>query len=108
MDVIKMEPEVDPFGLPPHDTTYKTEENKALSEERNLLDLEAMDIKTEYVDHSYDITSEIKVEDSTMSISSPMVKCEVEEDSFDPDRVQQEQKVEVNSEKDEVLTERER
>ncbi|XP_069670434.1 zinc finger protein 501-like [Periplaneta americana] len=121
MDEIKMEPEVDLLGLPPHDNTWKTEESKVLSEERNLSNLQVGGMKTECVDHSYDLTSEIKVEDTpvpinfpvvksevndtSMHISSPTLKSEVVEDLFDVDRVKQEQKVELSSEEDEVLTE---
>ncbi|XP_069670018.1 zinc finger protein 239-like [Periplaneta americana] len=105
MDWIKMEPEVDPLDSQPHDNTYKTEENNDLSEERNLLDLQATGMKTEYVDHSYDLKSQIKDEDSSVPNIFPVMKCEVEEDLFDLDKVQQEQKEEVSSEGDEVLTE---
>ncbi|KAJ4425893.1 hypothetical protein ANN_27519 [Periplaneta americana] len=74
--------------------------------EGNLSHLEVSDIKTECLDQSYDIKSEIKVEDDTpMPISFPVVKTEVDEDLLDVDRDQQEQEVEVSSEEDEVLTE---
>ncbi|KAJ4425822.1 hypothetical protein ANN_27448 [Periplaneta americana] len=65
--------------------------------------LQVVDIKTECVDHSYDFTSEIKVEDFRMvksevedtseSVIYPVVKYEVDENLFDMDRVQQEEKV---------------
>ncbi|KAJ4425933.1 hypothetical protein ANN_27559 [Periplaneta americana] len=100
-----MEPEVDPLDSQLHDNTYKTEENNDLSEERNLLDLQATGMKTEYVDHSYDLKSQIKDEDSSVPNIFPVMKCEVEEDLFDLDKVQQEQKEELSSEGDEVLTE---
>ncbi|XP_069671810.1 uncharacterized protein [Periplaneta americana] len=90
MDMIKMEPEVDPLGLQPHDNTHETEENKALSEERNLLNLQVGGTKTECTDHSCDLTSDInvpfsfslvktEVEDSPMPINSPVLKSEVDE-----------------------------
>ncbi|XP_069670765.1 uncharacterized protein [Periplaneta americana] len=106
MDVIKMEAEDDPFGLLPPDDEYKMEQNKALSEEGNLSHLEAMTMKTECVDHSCDIKTEIKVEDTSDPLSFPVVKTEIDELIFDLDRVQQEQEAEVSSEEDEVLTER--
>ncbi|XP_069672832.1 uncharacterized protein [Periplaneta americana] len=101
MDVIKMEPDADPLRV----NTYEIGENNTLSEEGNLYHLEVTDLKTEYVDHSCDLKSEIKVEDTPVPISFPVVKSEVDEGSFDVDRVQQKQKVEVSSQEDEVLTE---
>ncbi|XP_069669705.1 gastrula zinc finger protein XlCGF17.1-like isoform X2 [Periplaneta americana] len=106
MDLIKMEPEDDPLSLLQHDNTHRIEENKASSKEENLSHLEETGMKTECLDQSYDIKSEIKVEDTTpVPISFPMVKTEVDEDLLDVDGVQQEQKVEVSSEEDEMLTE---
>ncbi|XP_069669777.1 uncharacterized protein [Periplaneta americana] len=114
MDLIKMELEVDPLDLQPHDSTHETEDNKALSEERNILNLQVEGIKTEWVDPSF--TSDINVEDSPVPFSfaavkcevedSPVLKCEVDEDFFDVGSVQPEQKVEVPSEEDEVFSER--
>ncbi|XP_069672590.1 uncharacterized protein [Periplaneta americana] len=107
MDLIMMEPEDEPFGLVPHENTSRMEENKASSEEGNLSHLEVSCVKTECVDQSYNIKSEIKVEDTKdttpLPIGFPMVKSEVYKDLFDLDRLQQEQKVDVSSE---VLTER--
>ncbi|KAJ4425344.1 hypothetical protein ANN_27959 [Periplaneta americana] len=106
MDLIKMEPEDDPLSLLQHDNTHRIEENKASSKEGNLSHLEETGMKTECLDQSYDIKSEIKVEDITpVPISFPMMKTEVDEDLLDVDGVQQEQKVEVSSEEDEMLTE---
>ncbi|XP_069672016.1 uncharacterized protein [Periplaneta americana] len=100
MDVIKMEFEADPLDLQPHNDTYKTEE------EGNLPHLEMSGMKTECVDQSCDIKSEIKIEDDTpVPFSFPMAKTEVDEDLLDVDRVQKEQKVEVSLEEDEVLSE---
>ncbi|XP_069672616.1 uncharacterized protein [Periplaneta americana] len=106
MDVIKMEPALDLLDIQLHGNTYEMEENDPLSEEGNLSHLKVTGMKTECLDQSYDIKSEIKVEDTPVPIGFPMVKSEVDEDLFDVDRVQQEQKVEVSSEEDEVLTER--
>ncbi|XP_069671291.1 zinc finger protein 239-like [Periplaneta americana] len=106
MDVIKLEPAVDLLDLQLHDSTYEMEENDPLSQEGNSSHLEVTDMKTECVDQSYDIKSEIKVEDTTpLPISFAMVKTEVDEDLLDVDRVQEEQKVEISSEEDEVLPE---
>ncbi|XP_069669757.1 uncharacterized protein [Periplaneta americana] len=120
MDLIKIEPEVDPLDLQPHDNTLEREDNNALSEERNVSNLQVGGIKTECVDHSF--TSDInvedtpvpfsfafvkcEVEDTPVDISSPELKSEVDEDFFDVDSDQQEQKVEVSSEENEVFSER--
>ncbi|KAJ4425550.1 hypothetical protein ANN_27745 [Periplaneta americana] len=101
MDVIKMEPDADPLRV----TTYEIGENNTLSEEGNLCHLEVTGLMTECVDHSCDLKSEIKVEDTPVPINFPVVKSEFDEGSFDVDRVQQKQKVEASSEKDGVLTE---
>ncbi|XP_069671869.1 uncharacterized protein [Periplaneta americana] len=106
MDLIKMEPEDDPIHLLLQDDKLKVEQNKTLSEEWTLSHLETTGIKTECVDLSYDIKSEIKVEDTPDPISFPVVKTEGDEDVFDLDRVKQEQKVEVSSDEDEVFPER--
>ncbi|XP_069669306.1 uncharacterized protein [Periplaneta americana] len=106
-DVIKMEPALDLLGLQLHDNTYEMEGNEPLSEEGNLSHLEMTGMKTECGDYNYDINAEMKVEDSIrMSTRFPMMKSEVYEDSFDLDRVQQEQKVEASTEEDKVLSER--
>ncbi|XP_069670740.1 uncharacterized protein [Periplaneta americana] len=80
MDVVKVEIQADPLGLQPYDNTYKTEEEMALLEEGNLSHLEVTAVKTECVDQSYDIKSEIKVEDATpVPISFPVVKTEFDQ-----------------------------
>ncbi|XP_069672742.1 uncharacterized protein [Periplaneta americana] len=106
MDLVKMEPEDDHFGLLSHDITHIIKENKASSQEGNLSHLEAMGMKTEYVDHNYDIKTEIKIEDTPVPVSFRMLKTEVDEDLFNVGRVQQEQKVEVSSKENEVFPER--
>ncbi|XP_069670287.1 zinc finger protein 664-like isoform X4 [Periplaneta americana] len=105
MDLIKKEPEVDPLHLQAHSNTCEIEENKASSEEGKVSRLEVTGMKAECMDHSYEIKSEIKVEDTPLPTSVVFVKSEVDEDMFDVDRVQQEQKVEVSSEEDEVFPE---
>ncbi|XP_069670364.1 zinc finger protein 234-like isoform X2 [Periplaneta americana] len=113
MNEIKMEAEVDPLSLESQDNKYKIKENMALLEVGKLPHLQVVDIKTECVDHSYDFTSEIKVEDFRMvksevedtseSVIYPVVKYEVDENLFDMDRVQQEEKVEISSNEDDIL-----
>ncbi|XP_069672617.1 uncharacterized protein [Periplaneta americana] len=103
MDAIKTEPEVDPLAVQPCDDTIKEEENP-LPDEANLPHLEGTVTKTKYVDHSCDLKSEIKVEDTPVPVSFPVAKSEVDEDLFDLDRVKQEQKVKVRSEEDEVFS----
>ncbi|XP_069669256.1 uncharacterized protein [Periplaneta americana] len=105
MDLIKMECEVDPFDLL-YDNTYKLEENKSSSEEGNSSHLEVTEMKIECVEHSYEIKSEIKVDNTPMPTSLAFVNCEIDEDLLDVDRVEQEEKLEISSEEDEVLTER--
>ncbi|KAJ4425667.1 hypothetical protein ANN_27863 [Periplaneta americana] len=104
MDLIKMKPEVDPLDIQAHDDTYEIEENKNSSEEGKLSHLEVTGMKAECVDHSYDIKTEIKVEDTPVPTSFGFVKSEDEEEFFDLNRVQQERKVEVCSE-DELFRE---
>ncbi|KAJ4425821.1 hypothetical protein ANN_27447 [Periplaneta americana] len=116
MNGIKMEAEVDPLSLESQDNKYKIKENMALLEVGKLPYLQVVDIKTECVDHSYDFTSEIKVEDSHMvkcevedtaePVIYPVVKYEIDENLFDMDRVQQEEKVEISSNDDDILLER--
>ncbi|XP_069672261.1 uncharacterized protein [Periplaneta americana] len=114
MDLIKMEPEVDPLELQTHDNTYEVEDNEASSEEAKLSHLEVAGMKAECMDHSYEMKREIKVEDTSVPMSFAFVKSEVfhchytdiQEDLFDVDRVQQEQKVKVSSEENEVFPER--
>ncbi|XP_069670142.1 uncharacterized protein [Periplaneta americana] len=66
-----METEIHWMGLQPYGDAYKIAENTTLSEEGNLLDLQ---VKTEYVDYSYDLKSEIKVEENPVPVSFPVVK----------------------------------
>ncbi|XP_069672615.1 uncharacterized protein [Periplaneta americana] len=122
MDVIKREPEVDPLDLQPHAGAYEAEVNKSLSQEKNLSNLQVGDMKTECMDHSSDLTSRMKVEntsvafsfavvkceveDPPMPINSPVLKSEIDEDLFHLDRLQQEQKAEVSSEENQIFCER--
>ncbi|XP_069690433.1 uncharacterized protein [Periplaneta americana] len=107
MDVLKMEPEVDPLDLQPYDNTYKIEETNTLSKEGNLLHQEVTGMKTECVDQSYNIKSEIKVEDITpVPGSFPVLKSEVGEQWFDLDTVKEELQLEVTTEENEDFTDR--
>ncbi|XP_069670236.1 uncharacterized protein [Periplaneta americana] len=104
MDVIKMEPGSDPMGIQTSGIA-DVEEKKPLSEEGNLLDVDVTKIKTECIDHRYDIKSEIVFEESAVPIDFPMLKSEAEEEFCELDQVK-EVKLEVTAEENEVLTER--
>ncbi|XP_069670063.1 uncharacterized protein [Periplaneta americana] len=101
MDVIKMEPDINPLPLESNDT----EEKKSLSEEGNLLDLPVTRIKEDCVDDSY-IHTEIKFEENILPITFPVVKCEAEEVSFVVSTLKEESLLEVSTEESGVLTER--
>ncbi|XP_069671280.1 uncharacterized protein [Periplaneta americana] len=105
MDVIKMEPAVDPLDLQLHDGIYEMKENDSLSKERNFLDHHVTGIKEEYEDQSSDLLSEIKFEGDPVPISLPMVKREPEEEQSDLDTVNDDARVEATPEDNEVLTE---
>ncbi|KAJ4425979.1 hypothetical protein ANN_27605 [Periplaneta americana] len=103
MDVIKNEPEVDPLAIQWSDNTDR-DEKKPLSEEGNLLDLHVAGIKTERVDHSYDLTSDIKIEETAMPTNFVTTKCKTEEELCHLDTIKDELKVEVTAEENEILT----
>ncbi|KAJ4425883.1 hypothetical protein ANN_27509 [Periplaneta americana] len=73
-------------------------------QEGNLLDLDVTKIKTECIEHRYDIKSEIVFEESAVPIDFPMLKSEAEEEFCELDQVK-EVKLEVTAEENEVLTE---
>ncbi|XP_069670245.1 uncharacterized protein [Periplaneta americana] len=103
MDVIKMEPGSDPMGI--HSSGIAdVEEKKPLSEEGNLLDLDVTKIKTECIDHGYDVKSEVTFEETAVPIVFPVLKSEAEEEFCELDQVK-EVKLEVTAEENEVLTE---
>ncbi|XP_069680857.1 zinc finger protein OZF-like isoform X6 [Periplaneta americana] len=104
MDVIKSEPDVDLLAANTSDD-MDFQEKETLSEEGNLLMPHVTWIKSECVDNSYDLTSEVKLEapEITPCIS---FKCETEEESYDVDVVEDETKLELTTEEDEVLPER--
>ncbi|XP_069669626.1 uncharacterized protein [Periplaneta americana] len=103
-DVMKMEPDSDPLAIETSDNAY-TEEGKPLSEEGNLLDFHFTEIKTEYIDHTYDVKSEMTFEEAAVSVDFTIVKNEAEENSCELDEVSDEVKPEVTGEENEVLTE---
>ncbi|KAJ4425938.1 hypothetical protein ANN_27564 [Periplaneta americana] len=104
MDVIKMEPGSDPMGIQTSGIA-DIEEKNPLSEEENLLDLDVTKIKTDYIDHGYDMKSEIVFEESAVPIDFPMLKSEAGEEFCELDQVK-EVKLEVTAEENEVSTER--
>ncbi|KAJ4440999.1 hypothetical protein ANN_10848 [Periplaneta americana] len=73
MDVIKMEHEVDPLAIQTSDNT-DVEGKKPSSEELQLFNLHSTWIKVECEDHSCDVTSEIKLEETPL----PNMKHETE------------------------------
>ncbi|KAJ4425918.1 hypothetical protein ANN_27544 [Periplaneta americana] len=77
MDVIKREPDINPLAK---ETSYKIdiEERNSISEEGNIYDLHATEIKTEYMDQSYDLKSEVTFEETSVPIDFPIVKSEAE------------------------------
>ncbi|XP_069669973.1 uncharacterized protein [Periplaneta americana] len=103
MDVIKMEPGSDPMGIQTSGIA-DIEERKLLSEELNLLDLNVKKIKTECIDHGYDVKSEMTFEETAVPIVFPVLKSEAEEEFCELDQVK-EVKLEVTAEENEVSTE---
>ncbi|XP_069697033.1 gastrula zinc finger protein XlCGF57.1-like isoform X2 [Periplaneta americana] len=104
MNVINMEPEVDPLGMKINDNT-DLEEKKPLSEEVNLLNLCSTQIKLECEDHSCDLVSEIKFEEIPVMVTYPMVTCEAEEEWCSLITVKDEQNLEVTVEGNEDFSE---
>ncbi|XP_069670078.1 protein GVQW3-like isoform X5 [Periplaneta americana] len=104
MDAIKKELEVDPLAIQSSDDTATDE--KLLPEDGNLLDLHMGGIKTECVDHGCDLTSQIKIEETAVPTNFATIMCKAEDETFGMARVKQENKLDVTTEKSEVLTER--
>ncbi|XP_069680781.1 zinc finger protein ZFP2-like isoform X2 [Periplaneta americana] len=77
MDVIKMEPNVDPLGTYTSDHTDIGEKKSVSLEEGTVLNPPVTGIKVEYLDPSYDLISEVKLEPPE-SIMLPVRKCEAE------------------------------
>ncbi|XP_069672908.1 uncharacterized protein [Periplaneta americana] len=102
MDVIKKEPESDPLAVQWSDETDIAE--KPLSEERNSLDLHIAGIKTECVDHSYDVTTDFRVEETALPANFVTVECKAEEELCVQDTVKDELKLELMPEENEIVT----
>ncbi|XP_069672576.1 uncharacterized protein [Periplaneta americana] len=104
MEEIKMEHGIDTLVIERSNDT-DIEEQKPLSEEGNLLDLQVTGIKKENIDHSYDIKSEMTFSETPAPISFPFLKNEVEDKAYQLIKLKEEVKLEVTAEEDEVLTE---
>ncbi|XP_069673253.1 uncharacterized protein [Periplaneta americana] len=104
MEEIKMEREIDPLAIERSNNT-DIEEQKPLSEEGNLLDLQVTGIKRENMDYSNDIKTEMTFDETPVSSSFLFVKTEVEEETCEFNKVEEEVKLEVTAEEDEVFTE---
>ncbi|XP_069670140.1 zinc finger protein ZFP2-like [Periplaneta americana] len=104
MDVIKTEPDINPLAK---ETSYKIhiEERNSISGEGNIYDLHATEIKSECMDHSYDLKSEVTFEETSVPIDFPIVKSEAEEEALELNKVEEKVKLEVTTEEDEVFTE---
>ncbi|XP_069673307.1 uncharacterized protein [Periplaneta americana] len=105
MDVIKKEPEIDFLAIKRSNNT-DMEDQKPFSEEGNVLDLQVIEIKTECVDHSYDVKTEMTFDETSVQIDFSFVKSEAEEGAHELNTVEEEVKLEIMEEEDEVLTER--
>ncbi|KAJ4425905.1 hypothetical protein ANN_27531 [Periplaneta americana] len=103
MDVIKMEPDVDPLAIQTSGNA-EAEVKKPLPEDGNLLDLHVTGIKKERTDHWYELKSEMTYEETAEPRDFPVVKSEAEEGSCKLDPME-EVKLEVSAQDDEVLTE---
>ncbi|XP_069669882.1 uncharacterized protein [Periplaneta americana] len=104
MYVIKKEREIDPLAIEGSNRT-DVEEQKPLSEERNVSNLQVTAIKTECMDHSYVIKTEMTFDEAPLPVDFPVVKSEVEDEARELDKVEKEVKLEITAEEDEVLTE---
>ncbi|XP_069670182.1 uncharacterized protein [Periplaneta americana] len=105
MNVIKKEPEVDPLAIEWCDDT-DTVEKKHLSEDGNVLDLHVTEIKTECMDQSYALKSEMTFEESPVPIDFPVVKIEAKEETPEINKVEDQIRLEVTAQEDEILSDR--
>ncbi|XP_069697194.1 uncharacterized protein [Periplaneta americana] len=79
VEVIKMEREIDLLAIERSNNTDRSiVEEKPLSEERNVLDLQVTGIKTECMDHSCDVKTEMTFDETSMPVDFSVVKSEVE------------------------------
>ncbi|XP_069672260.1 uncharacterized protein [Periplaneta americana] len=97
MDVIKMEYESDPLAIEGRVIPCK--------KEGNVLDEQVIGIKTECMDHSYDVQTEMTFDETPVSNDFPIVKSEVEEEACELNKVEEKFVLEVTTEEDEVFTE---
>ncbi|XP_069670500.1 zinc finger protein 664-like isoform X1 [Periplaneta americana] len=104
MDGMKMDPKVDPLAVQTSDN--RNEHKGHLSQDGNLLNVDLSRVKTECVDHSYDVTSEMEFEETPAPFTFAVVKCEAVEDPFSMIAVKDELKQEVILEEDQILSER--
>ncbi|XP_069670097.1 uncharacterized protein PF3D7_1120000-like isoform X8 [Periplaneta americana] len=83
MDVIKMEREIDTIVLEGINSTDIEEEQLQASRMRegNVLDVQVAGIKTECMDHSYEVKSKMTFDKTPMPIELCFVKSEVEEEN---------------------------
>ncbi|XP_069672997.1 uncharacterized protein [Periplaneta americana] len=75
-----MEHEIDPLAVERSNNT-DIEEQKPLPEEGNLLDLQVAGIKTECMDHSYDVKTETTVNETPVPTDFPILKSEDQEEN---------------------------
>ncbi|XP_069670353.1 THAP domain-containing protein 2-like isoform X10 [Periplaneta americana] len=104
MDLIKMEPKVDPLAIETSNHT-DVEKKVPLLEDINLVSLCPTQIKTECEDFSSDLTSDMTFEETAVPINFQMVKCEAVEESYELDTVKEELKLEVTAEENEEFPE---
>ncbi|XP_069673167.1 uncharacterized protein [Periplaneta americana] len=78
MDVIKLEREMDPLALERSNNT-DVEDQKPLSEEGSVLDLQVTGMKRECIDHSYNVKTEMTFDETPVRIDFPVVKSKVKE-----------------------------
>ncbi|XP_069670779.1 gastrula zinc finger protein XlCGF17.1-like [Periplaneta americana] len=95
MDVIKMEPEVDPLAVHSGDSSDTEEADHCLDEERTL----------ESTDSNYDAKWEKETEGTPLPSKCPLVKSESVEEPFGVVTVKKEIKEEVTTEEHEIFTE---
>ncbi|XP_069697041.1 uncharacterized protein [Periplaneta americana] len=74
-----MEPEIDLPAVRSIDATDKEEKNNLL-QEGNLLNLQVTQMKVEWEDPSYDLSSEVKIEETVLPVTSS-VSCEAKHTS---------------------------
>ncbi|XP_069670477.1 uncharacterized protein [Periplaneta americana] len=105
MDAIKTEPDFDPLAIEAGDNVH-TEEKKLLLQDGNLLHQHFIWINSDHVDHTHDVTSELKVEENQISPDLCTVKCEPKEEFCDVTSVKEELKLEETAEENGIFPER--